>query len=83
MEHLQCDVQKIFAEEGPAHRESKIQRELLEAKLRHIEQTPWPSQATGKVSGIREEERLLMILYYDLFEISKRKSKGEHDDESD
>ena len=39
-----------------------------------------PSNETG-VGG--EEERLPTVLYYDLVEISKKKSKGEHDDESD
>ena len=55
----------------------------MEAKLKHIELTPWSSQVKGEVSCVGEEERLLTVLYYDLVEISKRKNKDKYDDESD
>ncbi len=75
---------KSWKRKAPTTGKAEYKRELLEAKLRHIQVTPWPSQAKGKVSGVDgEEERLLTVLYYDLVEISKRKSKGEHDDDDD
>ena len=75
---------KSWGRQSPRTGKAKYKRELLEAKLKHIERTPWPSTAKGEVSGVGgEEERLLTVLYYDLVEISKRESKGEHDDESD
>jgi hypothetical protein len=40
-------------------------------------------QPRNTLLGIGGEERLLTVLYYDLFEISKRKRNGEHDDEDD
>jgi hypothetical protein len=69
---------------APRSGKAQYKRELMAAKLRHIQLTPWPSQAKGKVSGVGgEEERLLTVLYYDLSHTSKRKKKGEHDDEDD
>ncbi len=68
----------------PTTGKAEYKRELLEAKLRHIQVTTWPSQTKGKVSGAGgEEERLLTVLYYDLVEKSKRKSKGVPDDDDD
>ena len=75
---------KSWGKKAPRTGKAKYKRQLLEAKLRHIQQTPWPSQAKGEVSGVGgEEERLLTVLYYDLVKKRSRKSKGKHDDESD
>ena len=60
---------KSWGKKTPTQKASKAQykRDFLEAKLRHIQQTPWPSQATGEASGDGgEEERLLTVLYFDL-----------------
>ncbi len=70
----------------PTPKAAKAQywRDLLEAKLQYIQLTPWPSQKERKVSGdAGEADRLLTVLYYDSLEARKRKSKGEHGDESD
>ena len=75
---------KSWGKKAPQRAKAHYKSELLEAKLRHIERTPWPSQAKGAVSGVGgEEERLLTVLYYDFVKKSQRKSKGESDDESD
>ena len=63
---------------------AQYKRELMKVKLGHIRLTTCPSQEKGKVSTVGgEEEKLLTVLYYDLFELSKLKRKGEHDDEDD
>ena len=75
---------KYWGKKSPRTGKAKYKEDLKEAKLRHIEQTPWASQVKRKVSGVKgEEERLLTVLYYDLVKKRPRKSKGKHDDESD
>ena len=69
---------------APTSGKAEYKRELLEAKLRHIQVSTWPSQTKWKVSGVGgEEESLLTVLYLDLFQLSKRKSQDELDDPDD
>ena len=68
----------------PRSGKAQYKRELMSAKLGHVQRTPWFSQSKGKVSGVGgEEESLLTVLYLDLFQLSKRKSQDELDDPDD
>jgi hypothetical protein len=60
----------------------EYKRNLLEAKMKYILQTSWPSQKRRAVSDIGdEEERLLTLLYYTLQEANLRGSKTAEDSE--
>jgi hypothetical protein len=77
---------KFWDKKCPTNRAAKApyKIDLLEAKLKHIRETPWPCQAKRKLSVEKgEEERLLMLLYYVSAKARERKSKGPHSDESD